>query len=228
MRCQSGDAHPQCSSEGASLKNQPSKCPENTRTASTMTFEEESDIVLDLSQGPAVGDISKARAGYIATVVEGIESRGAIEKEKALSEAHSKQISELKAQIESLCQNAVPNKEELVEELNELRRISQQQAEQIVTLEMARKADRVEEEALNEARLKIAELKTQVEDLRKNSEVSLEAHHDEELQREATDLRLLSQRQAERIVALEKSLSASKGCEKRDTSVDATARCREV
>ncbi|KAL5971881.1 Golgin subfamily A member 2, partial [Taenia solium] len=163
-------------------------------------------------------------------------------------------IAELEAQIEEFRRSPISNKERLEKEVSELRHISEQQAKQIVTLETAGNSDLVEKEkALTEARLRIAELEAQIEGLRANSVGSLsvsrftlfaqhhyycdkffcqtfsvEAHHAEILEREVTDLRGLSERQAERIVALNKSLATLKGCEKRDASVDASTRCREV
>ncbi|VDK36698.1 unnamed protein product [Taenia asiatica] len=172
-------------------------------------------------------DLSKRQAEHIVAL-EKAQSCSTLEKEQVLVGAHSK-IAELEAQIEELRRSPVSNKEELEKEVSELRHISEQQAKQIVTLETTGNSDLVEKEkALTEARSRIAELEAQIEGLRANSASSVEAHHAEILEREVTDLRGLSERQAEHIVALEQSLATLKGCEKRDASVDASTRCREV
>ncbi|KAL5104760.1 Golgin subfamily A member 2 [Taenia crassiceps] len=172
-------------------------------------------------------DLSNRQAEHIVAL-EKAQSCGALDKEKIPIEAHSK-VAELEAQIEELRRNSPSSKAELEKEVTELRHVSEQQAKQIFTLETTRNGDLVEKEkALTDARSKIAELEAQIEGLRKNSTFSVEAHHTEILKREVTDLRGLSERQAEHIVALEKSLATLKGCEKRDASIDASIRFREV
>ncbi|CDS37885.1 Golgin subfamily A [Echinococcus multilocularis] len=170
--------------------------------------------------------LSQRQAEHIVAL-EKAQECSAVAKEKALSEAQSK-VTELEAQIESLRRNPLSNKEELEKEVNELRHLSDQQAKQIVALETTQNGNLAEEKALTEAHSKIAELEAQIEGLRTNSTFSLEDQHVKVLEREVTDLRGLSERQAEHIAALEKSLATSKGCEKRDATVDATVRCREV
>nr|CDS20830.1 Golgin subfamily A [Echinococcus granulosus] len=236
----------------------------DTKTASTMTSEEESDRkysemgaerrTLDEARSKIAeleAQISTLRLNSMAemeglekevTELRGLSQRqaehivalekaqdcNAVAKEKALSEAQSK-VTELESQIESLRRNPLSNKEELEKEVNELRHLSDQQAKQIVALETTQNGNLVEKEkALTEAHSKIAELEAQIEGLRTNSTFNLEDQHVKVLEREVTDLRGLSERQAEHIAALEKSLATSKGCEKRDATVDATVRCREV